>query len=370
MDTVSTLPLLSLQGSSGEMGVNYGHSIPELISRNLEDYLRRFRDVVGISDAEVLSWGNTFRRVTRNYKASIAEMLEGVADGSGNKAEHIFALNARTEIIYGSTRSGDEGCTSLAILPSRTSSKHTLLATNWDWHPEQSDVSLVLATEDEDGFSVLTLAEAGMLAKNGLNSAGLGLCANLLASDRDAGGGGVPYHVLLRGVLESHTMADASRAALNHPRVSSGNFLIADEGEAVNLEAVPGDFGYLVPNNGLIAHSNHFLTNVPIYDKKKAQSALSLVRPERVRHLLEDAIDSRNVSDEDVRSVLRDHYSYPNGICRHVDEREPETDRICSVYSIVMDLHDRKFSIAKGQPCEHDYEDVRLGEFHSKGAVS
>jgi isopenicillin-N N-acyltransferase like protein len=357
------------------MGLGYGRAVPDLIERNLEDYLRRFRDVVGLSDAEVLRWGETFRKVTHDYKPSIGEMLEGIAEGSGSRHEHVFALNARTEIIYSAVPSavpsGDEECTSLAVLPSRTASGHTLLATNWDWHPEQSDVTLLLATQDEEGFSVLTLAEAGMLAKNGLNSAGLGLCANLLASDKDVGGEGVPYHVLLRGVLESRTMADATRAALNHPRVSSGNFLIADSGgEAIDLEAVPGDFGYLVPHEGLIAHSNHFLTSVPVYDKKKAQSALSLIRPQRARHLLEDALHSKEVSEEHLKTVLRDHYSYPNGICRHVDERDPVHDRICSVYSIVMDLHKVTFSIARGQPCEHEYETVHLSDLYAERAVS
>lgn len=367
---ISALPVLSLHGSHHEMGYRYGEEMRVLIERNLEDYLRRFRNVIRLSDAEVVRWGDTFRKVTHSYKASIAEMLEGIAEGSGSKPEHIFALNARTEILY-SAPSGDEGCTSLAVLPSRTDSGHTLLATNWDWHPEQSGVTLLLATQDEDGFSVLTLAEAGMLAKNGLNSAGLGLCANLLASDKDVGGEGVPYHVLLRGVLESETMADATRAALNHPRVSSGNFLIADSGgEAVDLEAVPGDFGYLVPQEGLIAHSNHFLTDVPVYDKKKAQSALSLIRPERARHLLEDTLESRNVSEEHLKNVLRDHYSYPNGICRHVDERDPVHDRVCSVYSIVMDLHEGRFSIAKGQPCEHEYETVHLNELYAEKDAS
>lgn len=371
MKDIATLPLLSLRGSSGEIGIEYGKTVPQLVERNLEHYLRRFEDIHGFSDAEVVRWGGTFWKVTRQYKTSISDMLEGIAEGAGLRPEYIFALNARTEIIYSATSTGDEGCTSLAVLPSRTEDGHTLLATNWDWHPEQSDVTLLLATEDEDGFSILTLAEAGMVAKNGLNSAGLGMCANLLACDRDAGGEGVPYHVLLRGVLESGTMADATRAALDHPRVSSGNFLIADSGgEAIDLEAVPGDFGYMVPEDGLIAHSNHFLTGVSVHDKKKAQSALSLIRPERVRHLLEDDLERKSVSEADARNILRDHYSYPNGICRHIDERDAPHDRVCTVYSIVMDLHEGSFSIAKGTPCEHEYETVRLGELQSAGAAS
>jgi len=366
MDRLATLPVLALSGTHGEMGVEYGRVVSELISRNLEEYLRRFGDVLGLSGAEVLRWGGIYRGVTHGYSASIGEMLEGIAEGSGQRPEHVFALNARTEIIY-SVPAQEEGCTSLAVLPSRTESGHALLGTNWDWHPEQGDVTLLVATREPDGFTVLSLAEAGMLAKNGLNSAGLGLCANLLVSDRDVGGEGVPYHVLLRGLLESRTMADANRAAVNHPRVSSGNFLIADAGgEAIDLEAVPGDFGYLLPRDGLITHSNHFLTQVPVYDQKKAQSALTLLRPERARHMLEGKLESRTVTEEDLCNVFRDHYSYPNGICRHVDERDPAYDRICTVYSIVMDLDEGKFGIAKGQPCEHEYESVRLTKLYAR----
>lgn len=41
-----------------------------------------------------------------------------------------------------------------------------------------------------------------------------------------------------------------------------------------------------------------------------------------------------------------------------------------TVYSITIDLYDRAFSIAKGQPCEHEYETVRLSDLYAKEAVS
>jgi isopenicillin-N N-acyltransferase-like protein len=103
-----------------------------------------------------------------------------------------------------------------------------------------------------------------------------------------------------------------------------------------------------------------------VHDQKKAQSALTLLRPERARHMLEGKLESRTVTEEDLCNVFRDHYSYPNGICRHVDERDPAYDRICTVYSIVMDLDEGKFGIAKGQPCEHEYESVRLTNLYAR----
>ncbi|MGH7912590.1 MAG: C45 family autoproteolytic acyltransferase/hydrolase [Candidatus Dormibacteraceae bacterium] len=369
---VTTMPVVRLTGSYGEMGLAYGKQLARDVDRNLQDYLRRFREVAGLRDGEVRSWGERYRRIAQEYDPSIRTMLDALAEGSGQPPALIFALNARTEILYGSAArdapQADDGCTSLAVLPSHTEDGHVLLGQNWDWHPEQRDVTFLLETRDEEGFSVLTLAEAGMLAKSGFNSAGIGVCANLLVSSADRGGDGVPYHFLLRGVLQSHTMADALRATTAHPRISSGNLLLADAGgEAIDLEVCPGDFGYLLPEDGLLAHSNHFQTSVPVKDLRKGVSALTLLRPQRARHLLQEKLDRRAVAISDLQRVFRDHYSFPNGICRHVDERDGELDRVCSVYSLVFDLTDRRLLIAPHPICEHEYEELALGDLEVAG---
>ncbi len=367
-DPAAGPPLIAVEGSYGEMGAELGRRTRGLVEQSLATYLRRFRDQARLSDADVLRWGATYLDVARGYDRSIAEMLEGLAEGAGQRVEHITALNARTELLYG-TGYRDEGCTSVAVLPKYTRDGHTLLAQNWDWHPEQGPVTFLLATRDTEGFSVLTLAEAGMLAKSGLNSAGLGVCANLLISDRDTGGAGVPYHYLLRGVLQSPRMSIALRKALDVTHISSGNLMIADAGgEAIDLEVAPGVFGHLLPEDGLITHSNHFQCPLPLQDKKIATSALTLLRPSRARHLLEDAARLRSLTTEDIVAALRDHYSFPDSICRHRDPDLPETEVYTSVYSIVMDLDELDLSIATGPPCERSYARWRLDDVFAADA--
>lgn len=210
-----------------------------------------------------------------------------------------------------------------------------------------------------------------MLAKSGCNSAGIGVCANLLVSSADRRGEGVPYHLLLRGVLESRTMADALRGATDNERISSGNLLLADAGgEAIDLEVCPGDFGYLLPEDGLLAHANHFVSGVPVKDLKKGTAALTLLRPQRARHLLQPQLDERQVTVPDLQRVFRDHYSFPNSICRHVDERDTALERVCSVYSLVFDLSERRLAIAQHPPCEHDYEELRLSDLAGVAPVA
>lgn len=355
-------PLIAVEGTYGEMGVQLGARTAELVERSVHNYLRRFRDDAGLTDSDVLRWGGRYLDVARSYDPQIAAMLEGLAEGAHQKVEHITALNARTEMLYG-TGYREGGCTSVAVLPRSTSTGHTLLAQNWDWHPEQGPVTFLLATRDTEGFAVLTLAEAGMLAKSGLNSAGLGVCANLLVSDRDTGGQGVPYHYLLRGVLQSPRMSVAHRKTLDVPRISSGNLMLADAGgEAIDLELAPGTSGYLLPEDGLITHGNHFASRIGVTDLKVTTSALTLLRPVRARHLLEDHARAGSLTLADVASALRDHYSFPDSICRHEDPDRPANERFTSVYSILMDLDDRALYIASQPPCKHPYARWRLDE--------
>ena len=57
------------------------------------------------------------------------------------------------------------------------------------------------------------MVEAGLLAKTGMNAAGLGLVTNALVTDADVGEPGLPYHVLLRAVLDCGTVTEALRCS-------------------------------------------------------------------------------------------------------------------------------------------------------------
>lgn len=46
--------------------------------------------------------------------------------------------------------------------------------------------------------------------------------------------------------------------------------------------------------------------------------------------------------------------------CRHIDERDAELDRICSVYSLVFDLTARQLLIAPYRVCEREFEELSL----------
>ena len=68
MRALATLPVLTLEGTPADMGIEYGKAMSSLISPNLDDYLRRFRDVARLSDEDVTRWGEVYARQRTNTK--------------------------------------------------------------------------------------------------------------------------------------------------------------------------------------------------------------------------------------------------------------------------------------------------------------
>lgn len=367
------LPLVSVRGTPTECGEAYGTAAADRIQANLAAYRRRFAEQAGLGAAEVAAAGEAFRDATVAQHRRIADMLDGVAGGAGVPRAELYALNARTELLYG--QPGGQECTAIGVLGTHTATGHLLLAQNWDWHPDQRQAVLLLETTDERGHRVLTLTEAGMLAKTGLNSSGVGQCLTMLACDRDGrtAPAGVPYHVLARATLEADSLGWALRAACRSPRNASINLLLGQAGdpvsgdpvtggELIDLELVPGDVGWLHPDRGLITHANHLESGLLVRDVQKEWGGSSLFRAARARRLLTEAggplgagpAAAGKVRLEDLLRVLRDHAGFPHAICRHHDPRLPELEHAQTVCTVVMDLDERRFGVTDGPPCGHD----------------
>lgn len=361
MSAAAPVPLIDVCGSPAEWGAAYGAQAAGRIATNLAVYRDRFAVQAGLDAAAVHAAGATFRAATAAHHPPIAQALDAVAEGAGLAVEEIYALNARTELLYG-TAAADE-CTSIGVLGTHTAGGGPLLAQNWDWHPDQRDAMVLLRTVDDSGFTVLTLAEAGMLAKTGLNSAGLGLLVNMLGCDRDGLGVGrpvgVPYHVMLRAALEAGSLGAALKATIRPARNSSINLMLGqggpDGGEIIDVELVPGDAAWLNPVGGLLTHANHLDTPLAVHDTIKDWGGSSPFRAARARRLLEPAAADRKITEDELIAVLRDHGGYPSGICRHVDDSDPPVERSESVYSVVLDLDGRRMALAEGPPCQFDY---------------
>src|SRR5438445_7038283 len=227
-------PHVRVEGSARERGRRYGERTADRVRRSIDAYREVFAQKAGWDWPTVTAQALRFREPIEGFNPRYLEELQGLAEGAGVGVEDVLAINVRTEVMYSAAARAAERqgrpfgeCSSFAVLPEASADGHTLIGQNWDWLMHSSETVVVLEVRQDEGPDYVTVVEAGLLAKTGMNSSGIGLATNALATDLDRGEPGVPYHVVLRGILDAENMSDALAVAQRGFRSSSANYLVA-----------------------------------------------------------------------------------------------------------------------------------------------
>lgn len=354
--------VIRLTGPPRERGLQYGADAAAEIAECVAVYTRWFDSFAGLPWERARELGGPYLQWLRADAPSLAEEMEGIADGADVPVGDVVALNFRTEIAYGASGlMAASECTSFGVAAESTASGSVYLAENWDWLDATLPLAVMLDIE-HDGGRLVTVTEAGMVAKFGMNSHGVGLCVNLLGSDVNTMGGS--FHTLARQVLESHGALDAVWSVTGRDRAGSGNFVIgSSSGEVVDLEYNPLGYALHFPERGFVAHANHFLTPQPgLRDRLQVLPSMSpgsYFRQHRAELLMARAATaSGGVTVESVVDVLSDHLGAPEGICRHGGPVGRQQVLGRTNVSVVMDLTLGTMHLAHGHACSQDYEKV------------
>ncbi len=355
-----TLPVLHLDGTAYDQGLQHGRALREQIAHNLELYFWTFRTDGQLEAEEARR--RAARYISLLDNTPYWDGMRGIADGSGLPFEDILVLNMRYELLYFQygVKAMIDGCTSIAILPQASANGHLLIAQNWDWIPNV--LGAVVHTIEPDGLETLSFTEAGIVGgKIGLNSAGLGLCINgLLSTSDDWSRLQRPFHLRCYEILRSRSFASATAIVTDTPRACSTNFLIAQAPDCViDLEAAPETIRELTAVNGCAVHANHFLEpeKLEVTEPPFKWRPGSYHRQQRMQTLLDAR---RPVSVADLEQALRDHDNFPDSICRHEDPAEPPEEQTVTVTSVILDLEERSMRLSDGMPCERLYDGYSL----------
>ena len=347
------LRVVDAYGSPYERGFRYGRAAGDLIKRNASFFLSLWSRTLGLSREAALSKALEFAEAVNSLYPDLYEEMRGMADGASISLSLVAAVNSRYEFMRLSLFGG--GCTSLTILPEASVDQHIIAGQNWDYHPGVAGSTVILRLRTRR-LDILSHVEAGALARTGLNSSGLGLAVNALASGLDRFGRAVPFLVLCRLILESKNMDDVveevSSLRTRYPGRYSYNFLVASaSGDAASLEVHPRGINVVRPIKGVLVHTNHFLGDTGFEDLVPRTYPDTLIRYRRVWELL----SGEAIGVNDVKTVFRDHYNFPRSICRHLDPGASIEHQSVTIASIIMDLNRRLILVTKGQPCINDY---------------
>ena len=380
-------PVLELTGSPFLRGKTHGQLARAQVTGSVRCYAALFA-ACGIAWTEAQRRAAEFHDIIAGCGGGMMDEMEGIALGSGFHINEILALNCRTEILpptflgmepinndqarrknaaLGLFDLGE--CTSVAVTGKRCADGHTRVAQNWDWIGYQRQNVLALRVHRDDPWpSFLTLTEAGILAKIGVNEVGVGVGLNILRATNDRQHVGIPVHVFQRMALDCADVKTVVKLAQSLVFAGSSNAILGDtSGHVCSLEYSPNGAAPVYPDHGVVAHTNHFCDPaLAPFQAPLTQMLTTEPRLDCANHHIGRWPDY--IEDAHLQALLRDESGIGlsaadakfGAICRSPDLSLPVELQVESVFGVIINCNARDMWVAPDVPSKVEFERIAL----------
>ena len=334
----NNLELLQVVGDDFECGQQVGVAHRDLLTELLEM----------VKESDTSQWDEEVREAlcylpaTQYYFPYLVDQLRGIAVGSGQKFEAIFALAVEEE--PNGTHDPNH-CTDIVSVKGSPIIFHN----NDNRYP-----NMIRAVEWKSSRGTTLTVGLGPFACVGVSQKPDGTCLALSGNDlsaNDEKSTGVTRWVLARAILEASDLSEAVRLATHPERASSYHNVIADENSVVCLEGSATDCRQIMANNDFIVHANAYIhPEMKIFENQDdtISSQARLARGQRM--CMQVQRDMPLVSQ--MLMLLKDHgedgIPSENTICRH--------GKVGTVFSSIIDMGEKTVSVALGNPCKNEYQ--------------
>lgn len=203
-----------------------------------------------------------FKTAIRRHTPDLLEEIEGAAEGAGVASDELYALQLLDEEwAYRVRRAAGrtaQKCSSLAIA---SPDGPTWIAQNMDLGDYTDGYQAMLRIgEDGERPAALVFTTAGMIGLMGVNAAGIGVCVNSLPQLPNAAEG-LPVAFVLRRLLQTRGLDEASDHVLDLPHATNQHYLIAAPDGVRSFEAsAAGIVEHHAADPRRVFHTNHPLT--------------------------------------------------------------------------------------------------------------
>ena len=344
---------LSAEADPTQRGLAFGSAHAEDIRRTWNGYLEFFR-AHEIPDDTTREVGLRALDAVSRWAPDLADEIVALGSGSSLDDWEIAALNARSEVLATHREPSPGECsTSIALVPD--SPPRTIQT--WDWNYRMDRVKVGWRFRTTTGRAVATATEFGILAKIGVNDAGLVLHFNLLQHEADGGLGGVPVHVIARQILERASTLDEVEALLRTVTVTASAAFTASTwhdgvADAASFEIAPPGLERINPNNaGFVWRTNHFLsTTLGQGERLTPVDADTVARIESLTARTE-GLASADL-DQRARALVL-HKEQGASLCCHpdLDPNVPDTARWETLLTVGIDVEAGELLLQDTTPC-------------------
>ena len=354
---MNKIPMIAISGKPYQRGYEYGKQAKAQIQLNIRNYQKLFQDRKNIDHDQALMITQTFQQAIDSYEHSYTEEMQGIAKGAEVDYEDILMINCRSELLF-SDNEVTQACTAFSILPEANIEHKTYAGQTWDFAKMQREAMINLKISYEDNTKMIIFTEAGLIGGKGMNNYGIAMTLNALNTSKTCIG--LPLHLRMRSVLEAKTLASAYQKAVNGLISCSATFILTHrDGLALGVELTPDDFDVILPNQGIITHTNHILSSrLKIKDNNRLTGS-TFVRLCSINELI---YHQPKINLSFLKQLLQDHRGYPNSICVHSDDTQPKMKQIATNQAIIMNLSDQIIYYTYGNPCENEFEIIDLNK--------
>ncbi len=342
MADAPTFQQINIAGTPHERGFSHGLQLKMQIADALVFYKRIFK----LNDEKIRERATHFKQVITQFNPEYADEINAIAEGSEQDPLWIFALNARTEILSVNGGLFTNECTSMCFTRAR------VLGQTWDWAKPLEALCVLMRITRPDGHVVQMLTEPGIIGKIGMNSAGLGVCLNILSINQELDG--VPIHVILRAMLDCQSVSEAAQIVKLAGTGKSSNIIVADaHGDGTDIEFAADETVALTAVDGSFVHTNHYLGE-PINDLANPVFENS---QHRLATAMESVLNAEAHTVDSMKEILSNRADSQHPIYRTYCADEHLGD-VGTVATVVMDLSDRQLHIRKGNSPAASFETI------------
>lgn len=362
--------IVTIAGKPRERGRQYGAEFRDAIHAFLE------REIIEAcaphsSRAELLRYSRDCGKLIDTYSPTIAEELDGMAEGTGLTRDEIVLITAHEETAghKESRLPPVTHCTAIAAGPPDTSDGCSYVGQNWDWMDSVYGLSQMLRWQRPEGPSLISYSYPGLWAGAGMNDRGVALCWTWgdglgIKSPRV----GIPAYVLIAQMLYQETLDDALEEARRAKHAGWFAFVLAD-GEG-NIAAVDGTPEALAVQRlkGHTARASYACREVL---GGKTGEPLSL-HPQCARMF--DILDvGRGKFDRgSLQATFADHHEWQHGehrgaICKHPHLDKNGKPAGFTVDSMLYDCTNKVAHVSRGPGCSGRWKSFG---FETKPATS
>ena len=333
-------PEILLAGDARQRGESHGEQLREPIAETLDYY----RGLFGLGEQALREEAGHFAGIVRGFSADYAEEIESIARAASLDPLYVYALNSRSE-IYNNASIGE--CTAIF------SEDSGVLGQNWDWSEPLEHLLVLARIEAENNHRVCTLTEPGIIGKIGMNSAGLGVCLNILKHPDSLSG--LPVHVLLRALLDCRNFAEAEQLLGMVSVGKASHVLVADAtGNCASCEFAGTEAYRLSPSGGMFLHTNHYLA-------AEAAGSPDAFPTTRERMSRAQEMLAEDSSRNGIELMLRDQTRGEFSICRpYSPSASPGFGKVGTVFSVIMDLDSLSMQVSRGPSLEQTFYTVQV----------